>query len=889
MPEIARTEGGRPVTFLFTDIEGSTRLWEEHPDGMRQALLQHDDLLRACIECHDGRVFKTVGDAFCATFEDPRSAVEAVLASQLWLPALSLQTTQQAVPLKVRMALHTGLAEERDGDYFGPSLNRVARLLAIGHGGQVLLSLTSAELLRENLPGGASLRELGEHRLRDLGRPETVFALLHPDLPADFPPLRSVDEPQPAHNLPQQPTPLVGRTEETRDWSALIRTRSRRLFTLTGFGGLGKTRVALQIAETLLPDFPDGVRWCNLEQARDAEDAVAEIVEALDIVPQSTPSVREQLLRHLRHRNTLLVLDNFEQVAAGSSLLRELLAETREVVYLITSRRTLDLRGEVVLELSPLPVPESAKLFAERAAECHPGFAIDDENRAEVHELCQRLEGVPLAIELAAARVAAMPPRQILRRIAERFRLLQSRSPDLNERQRALRGAIDWSYQLLSDQDRLVFAQLSAFSGGFTLEDAEAVCEGFDVFESVLSLRQQSLFRAEGAEGTEHSQHPRFVMLDTLREYAAEKLREVEGAEAAVNLRHACHFLRFGRERLSRLRTPEEPEALAELAKSEGNVRAALEWAASGGGRQLFAELALVAGSSLQRRGFVQRAVEILQAGLEAALAQAESHPEVAARLLLERAGLHYDFGEAEACARLACNARTLFERVSDPQGIARVENLLGQAAMVRKRFQAAVSHYLRARELFRQAGDRIGVAIALNNLGLAERRDRSGSPEEVAARQARAGDYLNEALELRRALDDRRGLAETLNNLGVLAFELGQFDDARNRYLEAMGCERQIGNLYGAGVALANLGEVAGIQGRSGEGARLLAAAERALTEVGSPVAENVREMLEAAGAAAGWSAGDLREQRAMLQRVSVAECCDWALESSADLPPAL
>jgi predicted ATPase/class 3 adenylate cyclase len=871
-------------TFLFTDIEGSASLWEEHAEAMRVALRQHDDLLRFCIESHGGRVFKTVGDAFCATFGDPRNAVGAALDCQQWLPALSLRTPQGEIPLKVRMALHTGVAEERDGDYFGPSLNRVARLLAIGHGGQVLLSLTSAELVRDNLPGGASLRELGKHRLRDLGRPETVFALLHPELPADFPPLRSVDEPLPVHNLPQQPTPMVGRTEEVRDWSGLIRARSRRLFTLTGFGGIGKTRVALQIAETLLPNFPDGVWWCNLEQARDAEDAVAGMVQALGMVPQAAPSVKEQLLRHLRHRNTLLVLDNLEQVSGGSSLLQELLAETREAVYLITSRRTMDLRGEVVLDLAPLPAPESATLFAERAAECRPGFVIEDENRTEVRELCHRLEGVPLAIELAAARVGAMPPRQILSRLAERFRLLQSRSPDLNERQRALRGAIDWSYQLLSEEERLVFAQLSAFSGGFTLEDAEAVCEAFDVFESVLSLRQQSLFRAEGPEG---SQQPRFVMLDALRDYAAEKLGEVEGAEAAVRLRHAHHFLRFARERLSRLRTPEEPEALLELAKSEGNLRAALDWAASGADHQLFAELALVAGSALQRRGFVQRAAEILQAGLDAAPAHAESLPQVAAGLLLERAGLHYDFGEAEACARLTSDARPLFEQVENAQGIARVENLLGQAAMAQKQFRAALSHFERARELFHVAGDRIGVAIALNNLGLAERRDRSGSPEEIAARQERARDYLNEALELRRALDDRRGLAEALNNLGVLAFELGRFDDARLRYLEALRWERQVGNLHGVGVALANLGEVAGIQGSPGEGVRLLAAAERALTEVGSPVAATVREMLEAAGAAAGWSAGALQEQRSMLQRVSIADCCDWALDSAADLPP--
>jgi predicted ATPase/class 3 adenylate cyclase len=868
------------LTFLFTDIEGSTRLWEDHPEAMRGALLQHDLLLRACIETHGGRVFKTVGDAFCAVFTNPRQAVETVLAGQQWLPALAMDTAAGIMPLRVRMALHAGIADERDGDYFGPPVNRVARLLGLGHGGQVLLSLASAELVRNDLPAGATLRELGEFSLKDLGVPERVAQLLHPDLPDEFPPLRSLDRPPARHNLPQSLTRFVGRSEEVRQWTALIRERSQRLFTLTGFGGLGKTRTALRLAEALVPDFPDGVWWCNLEHATGVDDALAAVVRGVAIPLRSSPSVREQLIHYLRGRNTLLVLDNVEQVAGGPGLLRDLITETTGVVCLVTSRRTMDLRGERVLELAPLSGAESVRLFAERAAECRGDFTMDVANERDVRELCRRLEGVPLAIELAAARVAGMTPRQILQRLTERFRLLQSRSPDMNERQRALRGAIDWSYQLLSEEDRLVFAQLAVFSGGFTLEDAEAVCEAFDVFESVMSLRRQSLLRSEG-EG----EQARFVMLDSLREYGVEKLAETR-AESAARLRHARHFLQYGRERLGRLRTAGEPAALDQLERSSQNLRAALDWAGTADDPVLFAELALAAGSAQHRRGFLQGAAEILQSGLDAVLPQAQDHPAITAGLLLERAGLNYDFGEAEACAQLAAEARKWFEQAANPAGEARVENVLGQAAMAQRDYAGALTHYRTAGELFRQAGNRVGVAIALNNQGLAERRNAAGTPEEIAERRARAGEQLDAALGLRRELDDRRGLAETHNNLGVLAFELDHFDEAGEHYLHALGYERQIGNLHGMGVALANLGEVRPIQERPVEALRLLAAAELVLAEVGSPLAGGVREMLEELAGRLDVPPDDLQAQRIALQALSISECCDWALTSENDRP---
>src|SRR5262245_22338908 len=317
------------VTFLFTDIEGSTRLWEAHPEAMREALLQHDDLLRACIESHGGYVFKTVGDAFCAVFANPRGAVETVLASQQWLPALSLTTPDGQQPLKVRMALHTGVVEERDGDYFGQPLNRVARLLAIGHGGQVLLSAATQELVRDNLPPDVSLTDLGEHRLKDLGRPETVFQLGHPELAADFPPLRSLDNPELKHNLPRQPTSFIGREKELAEVQALLGRTS--LLTLTGAGGCGKTRLALQVAADLLDGCGDAgthVSGCWLVELAPSSDPALvpqAVAGALGLKEEPGKNLTQTVVEYLKPKQLVLLLDNCEHLLEACAKLADAL------------------------------------------------------------------------------------------------------------------------------------------------------------------------------------------------------------------------------------------------------------------------------------------------------------------------------------------------------------------------------------------------------------------------------------------------------------------------------------------------------------------------------------------------------------------------------------
>ena len=504
------------VTFLFTDIEGSSRMWEKSPQTMRTALARHDEVIRSAIETTGGHVFKTMGDAFCAAFPTAPDALEVALSTQRAL-LVDQEVWGEAGPLLVRMALHTGAAEEREGDYFGPPLNRVARLLSAGHGGQTLLSLPAQELVRDLLPVGVELRDLGEHRLKDLARPERVFELLAPDLPADFPPLRTLES-RP-NNLPMQPTLLVGREREVEEVRGRLLAPEVRLLTLTGPGGTGKTRVALQAAADLLDEFEDGVYFVALATITDPTLVASTVAQVLGVRESGDQPLIEGIKDYLKDKRLLLVLDNFEQVLEAAPLAGELLSAPRLEV-LATSRIALGVYGEHEYAVPPLEVPdpkrlpglealsqyEAVRLFIERARAAKADFEITNENAPAVAEICARLDGLPLAIELAAARVKLLPPKAMLGRLGRRLKLLTGGARNLPERQRTLRGAIEWSHALLEEGEKTLFARMAVFSGGRTLEAIEAVCDAggdlpLDTFEGVSSLLDKSLLRQE--EGPE--------------------------------------------------------------------------------------------------------------------------------------------------------------------------------------------------------------------------------------------------------------------------------------------------------------------------------------------------------------------------------------------------
>src|ERR687898_546177 len=452
------------ITFLFTDVEGSTSLWERTPKAMSESLSRHDEILRTAIEAHNGHVFKTVGDAFHATFSAAPDALRAALEAQR---ALLRESWDLTGPLRVRMALHTGTAEERDGDYFGPSLNRVARLLSAGHGGQILLSLATRELVRDRLPDESGLRDLGERRLKDLSSPEHVFQVSASGLRSEFPPLKTLD------------------------------------------------------------------------------------------VRRNNQPAKELLEGYLRDKQVLLVLDNFEQVLESAPLLDALILAAPGLKVLATSRTPLRLYGEHEFPVPPLSLPDTAtlphlesltryaavRLFVDRARAIRPDFSLTEENAPAVIEICMRLDGLPLAIELAAARKKFLPPQAMLSRLENRLKLLTGGARNLPERQRTLRSTIEWSYELLDEGEKTLFARLAVFSGGSTLEAMEAVCDPqgdlpVDTLEGVSSLLDKSLLRREEGQGDE----PRFVMLETIHEYASERLEEQRDAEA-IKRAHAEYSL----------------------------------------------------------------------------------------------------------------------------------------------------------------------------------------------------------------------------------------------------------------------------------------------------------------------------------------------------------
>jgi predicted ATPase/class 3 adenylate cyclase len=572
------------VTFLFADIEGSTRLWEQYPDAMPAALAQHDELLRTAVHSCGGHVVKTTGDGLFAVFARADSAVVAALAAQNSLAAATWGSTGQ---LRVRIGMHTGHSDFRAGDYHGTAVNRAARLAAAGHGSQVLLSGATEAMVGDALPQRADLADLGEHRLRDVARPVRVFQLLHPTLPAKFPPIRSLDA-LPG-NLPRQLTSFVGREVEVGRLCALVGDHS--LVTLTGVGGVGKTRLAIEVAAEAAPVFPDGVWLCELAPVTDPAAVLETLAATLDVRPYPGRVLRDLLLEYLAPKRLLMVLDNCEHLlAAVAEVVNEILKRCPRVVVVATSREGLALPGEQIVAVPALNLPEvdadpgvigqaeAVRLFCDRAVAANADFALTARNSTPVAQLCRRLDGIPLAIELAAARVRSLSPEDLVSRLDQRFKLLTRGSRASLERHQTLRNAIDWSYDLLSVPEQAVLRRISVFAGSFDLAAAEAVVSGGDidsgdVIDLLTQLVDKSLLDVDPlARGV------RYRLLETIRQYAQERL-EASAEMAALRGRHLAHYIGLAEKAGPHLRGHQQITWASALALETDNFRAALDWA----------------------------------------------------------------------------------------------------------------------------------------------------------------------------------------------------------------------------------------------------------------------------------------------------------------------
>jgi predicted ATPase/class 3 adenylate cyclase len=859
------------LTYFLTDVEASTEMWEHEPDAMRDALARHDELIVAGVENHRGTVVRPrgEGDSRFAVFPRATDAVTAACSIQVGLQTEPWRTSR---PLRVRMALHTGEADVRDGDYYGSAVNRCARLRALAHGGQILLSATTARLAQEGMTGKSGLRDLGLHHLKDLRQPEQVFQLTHPSLPAEFPALRSLESLP--NNLPLQLTSFIGRENEMVQVKRCLETA--RLVTLTGSGGAGKTRLALQVAADAMDSYPDGTWLVELASVTDGSLVPRAVASVLQVTETRGNSLVTSILTCLSGKRVLLLLDNCEHlIQPCAELVETMLRASPTLRVMATSRESLAIAGEISWLVPSLTLPdpeamqasgadakalavrgEAVRLFVDRAVAAQPSFTLTDRNAAAVAQICRRLDGIPLAIELAAARVKALSVEQIAARLDDRFRFLTGGSRTALPRQQTLQALIDWSHSLLTDLERLLLRRLSVFLGGWTLAAAESICAGdgletSQILDLLSQLLNKSLVAVENLDG-----ESRYRLLETIRQYARGKLFD-SGETPRVADRHLDYFLRFAEGAEPHLSGSGQLEWLDRLQTEHDNLRAAIEWSGPDAADKM---TRLRLAGALWRfwyvRGFISEGRRHLQQALAenavapaamrakaltgaALLAHAQGDYERGPVLIEESLALSRQSGdrkqlmEALGVASILAEYREDYERarrmqeeglavareLHDKAGTARALVRLGNLGLAdpdgQRQARALIEE---GRALYSELDHKSGIAMSLRLLALAN---------SIGGDNDRASALLQESVALSRELGDKGGTAFCTLGLAFIALERDDSDTAEKLSAEGFSLYREVGNKWGIAGSQGFLGYLAA---RNADFARAAALAKDSL-----------------------------------------------------------
>jgi predicted ATPase/class 3 adenylate cyclase len=819
------------ITFLFTDVVGSTQLWEKNSEAMQLALAEHDSILKKAIESNSGQIVKKTGDGVLAVFTTAIDALKTVVAAQRMLletsQAIKNSEAAQVWPLQVRMGLHTGEAELRGGDYYGQALNRAARIMSISHGGQVLLSDITAQVAREHLPEEITFLDLGEQSLRGFIRAEHVFQVVSPGLQKEFPALLSTVTI--TNNLPTQLTSFIGRERELREAREILfpsgpgrepGAQGARLLTLIGPGGTGKTRLSLQLAADILPKFADGVWFIELAALADPELILQTIGSVVNVRAQIGMPLREILIDFLRAKNLLLILDNCEHlVEACAQLADELLRSAPALKIIASSREALGINGEKIYRVPSLSSPdqeqdiragvegfESIQLFVDRARSANPKFELTDKNQAFVAQICRRLDGIPLALELAAARVTVFSPEQIAARLDDRFKLLTGGSRTAMPRQQTLRALIDWSYDMLSEDERTLLRRLSVFSGGWAFEAAESTSPELDVLNVMSQLVNKSLVTMD-----EESREPRYRLLETVRQYARDKLLE-SGEAAEYRNRHLAYTVQLTERAELELFGSTALNWVEKLEAEHDNLRTAFEW---GMEQDLIAVLRM--GGALPyywyRRGYETEARKWIQDALERIEALPGPEGEAARRqtAVIAKAWMAASFmassqGDTMGALAAAEKCGELARQIGDKRMLATVFIFGGSTRMMSGNSPLPDETMDEILAIARESDDPFALGMAMSSYGLS----RLVKGEDIT----KAHQYMADGLALLKDLPNRFGYTMSLFGMAMVARFQGRFDEARERFTDLLPIFQEMGDRHRTNMVYSEMAHMERLEG---------------------------------------------------------------------------